>query len=251
MPLPHASLVLLGLVLATESLQAQDLANTCHASSSYDLTLESNGLLFDRAEPTPRQVQLDRGSLRVDGRPVRVSMEDQDRLTLFERDLRALVPRVRTVADHGVDLAVRALREEAAGMGLGADTRVQLDQRLQADAATLKQRIASSRSTHDWDGAAAQQVANQLVGDLAPLVAGDLGQQAITAALAGAMQTAGELRARAAGLATGRPPRLLQRMQALRPEIQALCPAIRQLAELQQGVLDADGRPLDLLQVTP
>ena len=251
MPLLRASLVLLGLALAAGSLQAQDLANTCHASSSYDLTLEPNGLLFDRTEPVPRQLRLDQGSLRIDGRAVRVSMEDQDRLTLFERDLRALVPRVRAVADHGVDLAVRAVREEAAGMGLGADTRSQLDQRLQADAAMLKQRIASSRSTHDWNGAAAQQVANQLVGDLAPLVAGDLGQQAINAALAGDMQAAGELRDRAATLATGLQPRLLQRMQALRPQIQALCPAIRQLAELQQGVRDEAGRPLDLLQVAP
>ena len=40
-------------------------------------------------------------------------------------------------------------------------------------------------------------------------------------------------------------------MQALQPQIAALCPAIRRLAELQQGVRGADGRPLDLLQVGP
>jgi hypothetical protein len=38
-------------------------------------------------------------------------------------------------------------------------------------------------------------------------------------------------------------------MQALRPQIQALCPAIQRLASLQQGVPGGDGRPLNLLQV--
>ena len=44
---------------------------------------------------------------------------------------------------------------------------------------------------------------------------------------------------------------LQQRMQALRPQIAALCPSIRRLAELQQGVRDGNGRPLNLLQIDP
>jgi hypothetical protein len=38
-------------------------------------------------------------------------------------------------------------------------------------------------------------------------------------------------------------------MQALRPKIQALCPDIRQLYELQHGVRGAKGAPLDLLDI--
>jgi hypothetical protein len=40
-------------------------------------------------------------------------------------------------------------------------------------------------------------------------------------------------------------------MQALRPQVQALCPAILQLAELQQGVVGAGGQPLQLLHADP
>lgn len=248
MRLRHPSLFLLPL-LAALPLHAQDLAATCHATSSYDLTLRPDSLLFDRPAPAPTRVELASGALRVDGAAVPLDAEDQDRLSLFERDLRALAPRVRAVAQHGVDIAVRALHEEAAGMGLGADTQAELDRRLAADAANIKQRIAASDSTKDWQGDAMNQYVSQIEGDLLPLVAGDLGQQALNAAMSGDLQTAAALRDRAANLATQLEPSMRQRMQALRPQIEALCPSIRELSALQQGVRDGRGRPLDLLQV--
>ncbi|BFI94843.1 MAG: hypothetical protein RSP_03530 [Rhodanobacter sp.] len=250
MRLRHLSVCLLPLFAALP-LHAQDLAATCRASSSYDVTLRPDSLLFDRASPDPTRVELSQGTLRVDGVPVALNAEDQDRLSLFERDLRALAPRVRTVAQHGVDMAAQGLRQEAAGMGLDADTRAELDQRLAADAASLKRRIAASNSTHDWQGAAMNQYVSQVEGDLFPLIVGDLGQQALNAAMNGDLQTAADLRDRAANLATQLEPRMRQRMQALQPQIAELCPSIRQLASLQQGVRDGQGRPLNLLQIGP
>lgn len=231
-------------------LHAQDLAGTCHASSSYDLTVKPDSLMFDRPQPAPFYVQLADGSLRTDGQAVRLDAESQDRLALFERELRALVPHVRAVADAGVDLAVRAVHEEAAGMQLAPATLADLDRRLAAHASQLKQRIAQSNSTHDWQGDAAQQLADRIVGDLAPLVAADLGQQALAAAMNGDLAEAARLRDQAADLATQLQPRLQRRMQALRPRVQALCPAIQRLADLQQGVRGADGQPLNLVQIT-
>ena len=228
---------------------AQDLAATCHASSSYDVTLKSDSVLFDRASPAPFQVELQQGALRTDGVGAHPNAEDQDRLALFERDLRALAPRVRAVAQDGVDMAVQAMRAEADGMGLSAASKAEFDRRLAAHASDLKRRIAASHSTHDWQGDAANAYMNQIAADLLPLLAADLGQQAINAALAGDLQAAASLRDRAADLATELQPRLQQRMQALRPQIQALCPSIQRLAELQQGVRGSDGRPLNLLQV--
>ena len=187
------------------------------------------------------------GRLEADGRSVSLSAENQDRLALFERGVRALVPRVRTVAQHGLDLAVQSVRDEAAGMQLGEASRSELDRRLDAAAAELRQRIARSNSTHDWQGDAAQAIGERIVGDLAPIVAGDLGQQALQAALAGDLQTAARLRDQASDLATALRPRLERRMNALAPEVDALCPAIQRLSELQQGVPGPDGRPLHLL----
>ncbi|MET0331161.1 MAG: DUF2884 family protein, partial [Dyella sp.] len=142
------------LILTCGSAAAQDLVASCHASSSFDLTISPSGLLFDRAQPAPYRVELVRGDLRTDGTPVRVRAEDQDRLSLFERQLRALLPQVRGVAKQAVDLAVQGLRAESANLHLSEATRADLQQRLAADASALKQRIDRSNSTHDWQGQA-------------------------------------------------------------------------------------------------
>lgn len=243
------SIMLVATLLMAAPAHAQDLAATCHASSSYDVTLRPQGVLFDRPTPAPMRVEVHDGSLRTDGVAVALTAPQQDRLSVFERDLRALAPRVRQVAQNGVDMAAQALREETAGLGLATATRTEFDRRLAAHASELKQRIAGSQSTHDWQGDLIQQYANQVSADLMPLVAGDLGQQAIDAAMSGDLQAAANLRDRAGSLATTLQPRLQQRMQALRPQIEALCPAIQRLARLQQGLRDAHGQPLNLLQV--
>ena len=241
--------ILSAALLVAGPLQAQQLATRGQASSSFDVSVQPDRLIFDRPAPAPQRLVLRDGQLQADGVPVRLNAEDEDRLSLFERELRALVPRVRAVGRRGVDLAVQALRQEAGGVALSAASRAELDQRLAADAAQLRQRIDSSRSTHDWQGDAAQALGNQIAGDLAPIVAGDLGQQALQAAMSGDLQTAARLRDQAADLTTALRPRLEQRMQALVPQVDALCPSIRRLAELQQGVHDGAGRPLNLLTV--
>ena len=76
-----------------------------------------------------------------------------------------------------------------------------------------------------------------------------MGQQAVSAAVSGDLQQAASLRDQAADLTTGFQARLQQRLQVLRPDIQALCPDIQRLAELQQGIRGSNGRPLDLVQI--
>lgn len=247
--LPRRPALVLMLSLASVAAHAQDLATTCHATSSYDLSIAPDHLLFDRPQPAPRQVELRDGSLRTDGAVVSLRPDEQDRLALFERELRALAPRVKAVAANGVDLMVTAMHEEGARLSLGPDTRAELDRRVAARAAELKQRLAASNSTHDWQGNLADQYANQIASDLLPLVANDLGQQAMNAAMTGDLQAAANLRDTAADLSTQLRPRLEQRMQALAPQIRALCPSVQRLAELQQGIQGAGGQPLDLLQV--
>lgn len=236
-------------LLLMSPLHAEDLAAVCHATSSYEVTLRPGSLLFDRPSPAPTRVEMQQDNLRADGNAVTLTPAQQDRVSLFERDLRALAPRVRKVAQNGVDMAARALQTEVAGLDLSADTRAEFAGKLATHAAELKQRIARSQSTHDWDGNAMQRYADQLTADLMPLVVADLGQQAINTAMTGDLQAAAQLRDRASSLATGLQPRLEQSMLALRPQIEALCPALQRLARLQQGLRDSRGQPLNLLQV--
>lgn len=249
----RASIVVVAVlaVLGVAPLSGQDLTSACHASSSYDVTLNPDSLVFDRSAPAPRQIELRQGTLRADGVLATQNAENQDRLVLFERTLRALAPRVRAVAQNGVDLAVDGMRAETASLGLSAATRAEFERRLARHAADLKQRIAAAHGTGDLQGDIASRYESEIAADLGPLVAGDLAQQAIDAALGGDLQAAADLRDRGAALASGLQPRMQQRMQALRPQIAALCPSIRRLAELQQGVRGPNGQPLDLLQIEP
>jgi Protein of unknown function (DUF2884) len=237
------------LLVVCGSLHAQDLAKVCHATSSYDVTVEPDRLVFDRDAPAPTRVVLGAGTLQTDGQPVALNDEDQDRVDLFQRNLRALMPRVKNVAQHGVAITMQTIHDESASLNLDPDTSAELNRRLAAHAADLRQRIADSHSTHDWHGDAADNYANQILSDITPLVASSLGQQALSAAMTGDLQQAGTLRDQATSVATNFQPQLERRLQALRPEIQALCPDIQRLSQLQEGLRASNGRPLNLVQI--
>jgi hypothetical protein len=81
------------------------------------------------------------------------------------------------------------------------------------------------------------------------LLAADVGRGAVTAALDGDLDEAVRLQVRASELCNNLQTKIERRLRDLRPQVETLCPAIRRLHELQDGVRDGDGRPLDLLDV--
>jgi len=221
-------------VLASGGAHAQSLLDTCHATSSYDVTISDNGVAFDRAQPEPRRVHLQDGRLVIDGKPADLDAEDSDRVTLIERTVRALEPKVKAIADRGVDLAAQAVREQAAASA--PDASGELDARLASITADLKARIAASHSSHDWQGPAFQQYVNQTVASIVPLLASGLLQQAVTAALSGDLDAAAQLRHRATHMATALRTRIRQKLQVLRPQVQALCPSLQRVDQLESGI---------------
>jgi Protein of unknown function (DUF2884) len=242
-------LVTAGLCALAAPSYAQDLAATCRASSSYDITVTPGGLVFDRADPAPHRVQMHDGNLNVDGVAARLNAEDQDRLALFEQTVRTLMPKVKAAAQDGVELAARAVREEAATLSPESVSSGELDRRLGARVAEIKQRIAVSNSTRDWQGDAFDRYANQIAADILPLIASDLTQRGVDMTMSGDLAGAADLSSRASSLANTLPVRVQQRLQALRPQVQALCPSIQRLYELQDGVRAPDGAALNLLHV--
>lgn len=225
------------------------LADTCGASSSYDVDVGTRMLRFDRADPAPRRVEIGERSLRVDGQAIALEAAVRMHLVEFEQGVRALLPRVRRIAGDGVDLAVSALRAEAAALGLGATTREEIARRLDRHAAALKQRIATSTGTHAWQAERLERELHRIVADVAPLAASDLGQQALAATLEGDFERASDLQEKAFGLVDELQPRLERRMQPLRARIEALCPELARLQRLQRAFPDTQGRPLRLLDV--
>lgn len=221
-------------VLASGGVRAQSLLDTCHVTSSYDVTIDTNGVLFDRAQPAPRRVYLHGGQLQLDGAPINLDAEDSDRVTLIERTVRALEPKVKAIADRGVDLAAQAVREQAATSG--SDASGALDARLASISHDLKTRIANSHSSHDWQGPAFQQYVNQTAASIVPLLASGLLQQAVTVAMSGDLDAAARLRQQATNMAAELRARVRRKLQVLQPQVQALCPSLRRLDQLESGI---------------
>lgn len=242
--------ILFALLVAYASVaQASDLEDACAASSSYDLVVGADALVFERGAPAPRRIEWRDGRLRVDGAGVRLNTEDADRLALFARELRALVPKVKAIALRGLDLATGVVRDETRRLATSAETRAELDRRIGEHAAELRRRIALSNSTRDWQADAFERDVAAWSADLAPLLAADIGRGAVTAALDGDVDAAVALQVRASELGNGLQPKIERRLRELRPQIETLCPAIRRLHELQDGVRDGSGRALDLLEI--
>jgi hypothetical protein len=228
---------------------AQDLDHSCRIASSYDLTVRPDALLFDRPEVAPRSVRMHDGSLSMDGRDVSLRPDEQDRVALFERNVRVLLPKAKALASDGVDIAAQAVRDEAATAAPGAAASGDLDRALNARVADIKRRIAASQSTRDWQEDAMRTYAQEIVSDITPILTEDVGGEAMQLAMNGDLQGAAALRDRVASVSSGGQARVMARVEkALKPRIQSLCPSIRQLLDLQSGLRDPAGHPLLLLE---
>lgn len=246
----HPSVILLFGALAAPVLGA-DFDAACRVRSNYDFTVSAGAVLFERAASTARSIEMSRGNLKVNGKPVALGIKDRDRVAAFEATLRGLIPQVKALAQRAVDLSTAAIREEAASISPKSAADPELKQRLDARARNLKLRIANSTTSKDWRGATLNRYIAEMLSDVLPIVGGDLARQALDFALRGDFAAAGALTNRAAGLRRSLEARIRNRLDVLRPEVDKLCPAARRLDALESAVgaaLPGGGR-LDLLEV--
>lgn len=242
-----------GALLSCGAVAADDTWNVCHVNTSYDITVQPGAVVFDRAQPTPRKISMQDGVLQADGTPVVLGSEDSDRVALFEQGVRALEPKVKAIAKHGVELAAQAIRAQARESTPGLAASGELDARLNVHVRELEARIDRSHSSHDWQGDALDHYANAVVADIAPLLAADLAQQGISMAINGDLDGASDLRDTAANLPDTLQARIVQSLQPLRGQIRQLCPAFQHLQTLEAGIgtLLPGGTRLDLIEINP
>lgn len=217
----------------------------CGVASSWDLHVFPDSLLFERAGAVPERVELRFGRLRVDGVDLDLGSEERDRVALFEADLRNLVPRVRDLGQRGLGLVVAAVRSEVAAAVPGPAARAGFERRLNSEAAALRREIATTTTTRDWRPDVLEPRLQRLGAELVTELARGAGVEALARAMAGdpsAALLAGQ------GLASLDPEQIARALTPLEAQIRGLCPDLRELQELQQGLRDAGGRPLALLE---
>lgn len=250
-------LALLPTVLATALLPAHsvtagspELAGTCGAESTYDLSIGPQWLHFQRDQSRPEEVRVGAGRLQLGRDDTPVNLEDRDRLVLFEQVLRDLVPEVKALAKRGVDLALDAVREEmrsVTGVAPGAQAEAQMRSRRDQ----VHARIDASTSTRDWQGEAFEREVQAMANELVPLLAAEVARRGMELAMAGDMAGAAALQRQAQALPQTMRARIERSLVPLQPEVARLCPRVHELAELNRGMslrLD-DGRSLELLRI--
>ena len=222
--------------------------DACHAGSRYDVTFAPEALVFERAG-SPRRVELRDSGLFVDGERLVLNTEDADRVRMFSRELRGLVAPLKTLAQRALDLATGVVRAEARALVSDPATRADIDRQISAQAAGFRARIASSRSTRDWQEDALAGELDAAASELVPLLAAGAGGKALDALLEGDVEGAADAHSRALAFGDRVQAKIEQRLADLQPQLDALCPGLRRLAELQQGLRDGRGRALDLVDI--
>jgi hypothetical protein len=238
-------------VLLAVTTQARGLDEVCRARSAYDLTVNDAALLFERRRPGAQRLEIGRGRLAVNGFVVPLDARDRQRIGAYEAAVRALIPRIKALAQRGVDLSAAAVREEAANVSPRAAADPKFEARLEARARNLKTRIASSTTTKEWQGAAFNRYTTEIVADVVPLVAGDLAQQALELAVKGDLAGAAKLTDRAAGMRTSLEARIRNKLTVLEPELAKLCPSFDWLDALESALTARlpDGSRLDVIEI--
>jgi len=217
----------------------------------YDITLTGVALQFDRKTAPPQRLGMRRGALSVDNTAVALGAVDRQRVATFETRVRDLVPKIKTIAAHGVDLMVLAIREEAAKASPNSAANPQINARVDARARELKLKIANSVTSKEWHAEALQGYMAALLSDVAPLIAGDLAQQAVDRTLKGDLAGVVALKERAIALRASLETRIRDKLELLQPEIAKLCPSLRELDRLETGMTQGlpDGTRLNLIKV--
>jgi hypothetical protein len=227
------------------------LDQTCHTRSDYDVTLTNAALQFDRKAAPAQRLEMRRGVLSVDNTAIALGADDRKHIAAFETRVRDLVPKIKTIAARGVDLMVLAIREEAARTSPDSAADPQINARVDARARELKQKIANSTTSKEWHVDALQGYMAVMLSDVAPLLTGDLAQKALDLTLKGDLAGVVALRDRAAALRPALEARIRAKLELLQPDIEGLCPSLRELDRLENSIARAlpDGSRLNLIKL--
>ena len=224
---------------------------SCHTSSDYDITLTAAALQFERKSAPYQIIEMQRGALSVNRKPLTLSAEDRRHVTAFESKVRQLVPKIKALGQRAVDLMAAAIHEEAARSSPGSASRPELKARVHARAQQLNTRIANSTTSKEWRPEAISGYVAGMLTDVLPLLTGDLTQKAVDLTMKGDFGGVIALKDQALTLRASLDQRIQARLETLQPEIDKLCPSLRELDRLETGMTQGlpDGTRLNLIKV--
>jgi hypothetical protein len=219
----------------------------CQINSDYDLSVDAQRIAFDNTRGS--RIEMADGALWIDGEPAALSAEDVTRVRAFEAQVRRLLPEVRAIGIDAIDVAYTALNEVASALSDKPET---ITRRLDSSRELLEERLlGSDENSLSMDDAVVDAAVEEMVGEIVPLLLGEITRAAIAAALTGDEARVKEIEARADAMEARIERTVEARASLLEARAEALCPSLIALDEIDNAleVRLADGSPLALLKV--
>lgn len=233
-------------VLLLPAIDAHAGMQACDFESDYSLKIGADALHFLRASGEPKELRFAGGRLYVDGREQPLSAADRERVQRFEANARALIPEVKALAFDGIALAAEALGQVAIAFGGSTGDRVAA--RIDDLQSELRDGIERELDNGEWDEARFERDIERLVGEIAPMLAGEIAAAAVSAGLSGDEAAIKEIERRAKTFEQTMEKEIEARAELIEQRAERLCPQVAELHALQDGLLLADGRPLGLMR---
>lgn len=238
--------LLLTAVLLLPALDVHAGMQACEFESDYSLKIAGDELHFVRKSGDPAELRFVGGRLYVDGREQALSAADRERVQRFESTVRALIPEVKALAFESIALAADAVGQVAISFGGSSGDRVAA--RIADLQLELRDGIERTLENGEWDEARFERDIERLVGEVAPILAGEIAAAAVSAALSGDEATVKRIEERAEAFAQTVEKEIEARAAQIEQRAERLCPRVAELHALQADMKLADGRPLGLMR---
>lgn len=217
----------------------------CDIGSDYGWRVQPERLVLNRKSPA-KEVVIDHGEVRVDGRALDLDPATQARVAAYEREVRALVPDAKALARDAVEIAFDAIAQVGATFASDPAEARASAQRIARSGHELAARIEQSDSFDEWNDDRVDRALAEAISTLIPDLVGNVTAQALKAAFSGDAGAAAELQARADSIEKSVDQAVRKRAVALEARADALCRRAQALERSQAalGVRLPDGSAL-------
>ena len=244
------ALLPLAVLLASAGAQAHEVGGhtqlSCDIRSDYNIGPYGNAFQFHRDTGPARKIGIGGGRLFVDGKEIRLSEPDQQRVAQFEGEMHGLVPEVQKLSEEAVDIAFTALVEVARGLSSTPDdTIADLEKSRRQALAEIR---AKPMTVFNDD--ATGDLIKPIVERYAPDIAGGAVRSAMSMIFAGEAKRAA-FEKRMEHMEHEIDTRVDARAKALEPLAKSVCDRLNRMDTLDDALEYrlSGGQPLQLLEV--
>lgn len=221
-----------------------DIKIDCDMHSQYQVSMNGQAFVFENDTGRDTRLVLGGGKLFINGKQSALTPADQQRIDVFETELRVLVPEARKVVSEAVSIAIDALSEVSIALSGDEGKRADYEKaRAKALAAVNDSKTLPIFNVGSIDG-----IVDPIVAEFVPNIASSALTFAMKAMFAGEEKNKA-MDARMDAMDKELDVRVEARAKALQPLAEAMCKRIKRMDVIDDSleIRLPNGKPIDFL----